>query len=182
MRDHNNFKHKLINLSSYIFFKPANLTTKNYSKSSWVLPINKYDVVKFFSSLIFYQMRVFFINIRVKICFTRSVIYLADVTVSTKELFQIILTLISNSSHCENMIALFVFSFILLFLLLPHKKDLRLKACISTIFLFFSIFHFSSKKFLSSFPENTLKNITTPEFFSYESIKASNLASMVCFN
>ena len=80
------------------------------------------------------------------------------------------------------MIALFVFSFILLFLLLPHKRDLRLKACISTIFLFFSISHFSSKKSLSSFPENTLKNISTSEFFTYESIKASNFASMVCFN
>ena len=67
------------------------------------------------------------------------------------------------------MIALFVFSFILLFLLLPHK---RVKACISTIFWFFSISHFSSKKSLSSLSENTLKNITTSEFFTYESIKA----------
>ena len=114
--------------------------------------------------------------------FTKSVIYLRDIMVSTKELFQIRLTLISNSSDCENMIALLVFSFILLFLLLPHKRDLRLKACISTIFLFFSISHFSSKKPLSSFPENTLKNISTSEFFTYESIKASNFASMVCFN
>ena len=80
------------------------------------------------------------------------------------------------------MIALFVFSFILLFLLVPRKKDLRLKACISTIFLFFSISHFFSKGFLSSFPENTLKNITTSEFFAYYSIKVSNFASMVCFN
>ena len=79
------------------------------------------------------------------------------------------------------MIALFVFSFILLFLLLPHKRDLRLKACVSTI-LFFSISHFSSKRSLSSFPGNTLKNISTSEFFTYESIKASNFASMVCFN
>ena len=91
--------------------------------------------------------------------FTKSVIYLRDIMVSTKELFQIRLTLISNSSDCENMIALLVFSFILLFLLLPHKRDLRLKACISTIFLFFSISHFSLKKSTSSFPENTLKNI-----------------------
>ena len=107
--------------------------------------------------------------------FTKSVIYLRHITVSTKEIFQIRLSLISNSSDCENMIALFVFSFILLFLLLPHKRDLRLKACISTIFLFFSISHFSSKKSLSSFSDNTLKNITTLEFFTYESIKASIL-------
>ena len=80
------------------------------------------------------------------------------------------------------MIALFVFSFILLFLLVPRKKDLRLKACISTIFLFFSISHFFSKGFLSSFPENTLKNITTSEFFRYVSIKVYNFASMACFN
>ena len=80
------------------------------------------------------------------------------------------------------MIALFVFSFIILFLLLPHKRDLRSKARISTIFLFFSVSHFSSKRSLSSFPENTLKNISTSEFFTYESIKASNFASMVCFN
>ena len=80
------------------------------------------------------------------------------------------------------MIALFVFSFILLFLLLPHKRDLRLKGCTSAIFLSFSISHFSSKKSLSSFPQNTLKNITTSEFFTYESIKASNFVSMVCFN
>ena len=47
-----NFKW-LINLSSFIFFKLANLTIKNYSKSSWVLPINKYDSVNFFPSLFF---------------------------------------------------------------------------------------------------------------------------------
>ena len=80
------------------------------------------------------------------------------------------------------MITLFVFRFILLFLLLLHKRNLSLKARISTIFLFFIISHFSSKKSLSSFPENTLKNISTSEFFTYESIKASNFASMVCFN
>ena len=80
------------------------------------------------------------------------------------------------------MITLFVFRFILLFLLLLHKRNLSLKACISTIFLFFIISHFSSKKSLSSFPENTLKKIITSEFFTYESIKASNSASTVCFN
>ena len=78
--------------------------------------------------------------------FTKLVISLRDITVSTKALSQIRLTLISNSRDCQNMIALFLFSFILLFLLLPHKRDLRLKACISTIFLFFNISHFSSKK------------------------------------
>ena len=228
----------LVNLSSFIFFKLANLTIKNYSKSSWVLPINKYDLVKFFSSPFFIKFPVFifktiidfilrnFINvflnckyifnifkneflvlcivytiftnvtnlcnifsifydylnfcyftifgsikfsvenfITITLYFTKSVIYLRDIMVSTKELFQIRLTLISNSSDCENMIALFVFSFILLFLLLPHKRDLRLKACISTIFLFVCISHFSSKKSPSSFPENTLKNITTSGFF-----------------
>ena len=116
------------------------------------------------------------------IYFFKPVIYLTDITVSTKKLFPIRLTLISNSSDCEIIIVLFVFSFILLFLLLPQKKDLRSKACISTIFLFFSISHFSSKKSLSSFPENTLENISFSEFFIYESIKASNFASMVCFN
>ena len=94
--------------------------------------------------------------------------------------FQIILTQISNSSDCENVIALFVFSFILLFLLLPNKRDLRLKACISIIFLFFSISHFSSKKSLSSFPE--IKEHYYFRFFTYESIKASNFADMACFN
>ena len=73
------------------------------------------------------------------------VIYLSDITVSAKELFQIRLTFISDSSDCENMIALFVFSFILLIPFLPHKRDLRLKACISTIFILFSSYHFSSK-------------------------------------
>ena len=76
---------------------------------------------------------------------TKSVNYLKYATISTKEFVQIRLTLISNSSECENMIALFVFSFILLCLLLPHKRDLKLKACISTIFLFFNISHLSSK-------------------------------------
>ena len=78
------------------------------------------------------------------------------------------------------MFALFVFSFISLFILLLYKRDLRLKACISAIFLFFSISHFSSKKSMNSFPDNTLKNITTSGFFTYESNKDSNFASMVC--
>ena len=92
--------------------------------------------------------------------FTNSVIYSRDTTVSTKEPFQTRLTLISISSDCENMIALFRFSFILLFLLLPHKIDLRLKACVTTISLLLSISH------LSSFPEKVLKNITISEFFT----------------
>ena len=33
--------------------------------------------------------------------FTKSVIYLRDITASTKEIFKIRLTLISNSSHCN---------------------------------------------------------------------------------
>ena len=90
--------------------------------------------------------------------FTKSVIYLRDITVSTKELFQIRLTLISNSSNCENMIALFLFSVVILFFLLPHKRDLRLKACIPTFFVFFSISHFSSKRLISwEYPMNPLK-------------------------
>ena len=48
----------LINFSSFIFFKLANLKIKNYSKSSWVLPINKYDLVKFFPSLFFIKFLV----------------------------------------------------------------------------------------------------------------------------
>ena len=75
--------------------------------------------------------------------FTKLVIYLRDISVSKKELFQIKLILICNSSNYENMIALFVFSFILLFLVLQHKRDLRLKAHISSIFFLFSISHFS---------------------------------------
>ena len=107
-------------------------------------------------------------------------IYLRGITVSTKQLFQIRLTLISNNSDCKNMIALFVFSFISLFILLLYKRDLRLKACISAIFLFFSISHFSSKKSMNSFPDNTIKNISTSAFFTYEFNKDSNFASMVC--
>ena len=43
----------LINLSSFICFKLAYLTIKKYSKSTWVLSINKYGLVKFFPSLFF---------------------------------------------------------------------------------------------------------------------------------
>ena len=52
-----NFKW-LINLSSFIFSKLAYLTIKTYSKSSWALPINKYDLVKFFPSLFFIKFLV----------------------------------------------------------------------------------------------------------------------------
>ena len=111
------------------------------------------------------------------LCFTKSVIYFRDITVSTKELFKIRLTLVSNSSDCENVITLFAFSFIILFLLLPSKRDIRLKLCISTFFWLFSISHFSSKNSLSLFPVNTVR-----KFFTYEYIKASNFASMTRFS
>ena len=48
----------LINLSSFNYSKLAYLTTKTYSKSSWALPINKYDLVKFFPSLFFIKLLV----------------------------------------------------------------------------------------------------------------------------
>ena len=48
----------LINLSSFNYSKLAYLTTKTYSKSSWALPINKYDLVKFFPSLFFIKFLV----------------------------------------------------------------------------------------------------------------------------
>ena len=114
--------------------------------------------------------------------FSYLTIFGSVISVSNKELFQIKLTLIYNSRDYENMIALFVFSFILLFLLLAHKRDLRSKACISSIFLFFSISHFSTKKSLGLNPENTLQSITTIEIFTYEFIKACSFANMVCFN
>ena len=209
----------LINLSSFIFSKLAYLTIKNCSKSSWALPVNKYDLVKFFPSLFFIKFLVSifktiinfilrnFINVLLNckyifnifkneflvlcivytiftnvtnLCnislilydylnfcsftifgcikfaveyfitrtlyFTKSVIYLRDIVVSTKENFQIRLTLISNSSDCENMIAFFAFSFILLFPLAPHKRGLRLKAYISTVFFSNSHFSFFLKK------------------------------------
>ena len=41
----------LINLSSFIFSKLACRTIKNYNKSSWALPINKYDLVRCTSQL-----------------------------------------------------------------------------------------------------------------------------------
>ena len=45
-----------------------------------------------------------------------------------------------------------------------------------------NIYHFSSKDFLSSSPENTLKSVATLEFFTYESIKVCNFVNMVCFS
>ena len=47
-----------INLSSFNYSKQAYLTTKTYSKSSWALPINKYDLAKFFPSLFFIKVLV----------------------------------------------------------------------------------------------------------------------------
>ena len=41
----------LMVLSSFIFDKLAYLTMKNYNKSSWALPVNKYELVKFFPRL-----------------------------------------------------------------------------------------------------------------------------------
>ena len=54
----------LINLSSFIFFKLANLTINNYNQSSSVLPINEYDFVKFFLDLFFIK---FLVSIFIKI-------------------------------------------------------------------------------------------------------------------
>ena len=130
-----------------------------------------YDYLNFCYFTIFGSVKFTVENFTTSTFYFKLIIYLRVITVSTKELFQIRLTLVSNSSDCENMTALIVFSFILVFLLLPHKGDLRLKACISTIFLFFSISHFSSKKTLILFPQNTLENITTLEFFHMNPLK-----------
>ena len=85
----------------------------------------------FYDCLIFCCFTIFdsikFVNenfITTTFYFSKPVIYLRGIAVSTKKFFQIRLTLISNSSDCENMIVLFVFSFFLQFLLLPHKRDL----------------------------------------------------------
>ena len=48
----------LLNLSSFNYSKLVYLITKTYSKSSWALPINKYDLVKFFPSLFFIKFLV----------------------------------------------------------------------------------------------------------------------------
>ena len=48
----------LINLSSFIYSKLAYLTIKTCSESSWALPINKYNLVKFFPSLFFIKFLV----------------------------------------------------------------------------------------------------------------------------
>ena len=61
MHNHDNFKqvlnHKwLINLSSFILLRVAfgRESEKNsYRKSSWVLPVNKYDLAEFFPSPFF---------------------------------------------------------------------------------------------------------------------------------
>ena len=185
----------LINLSSFIYSKLAYLAIKTCSKSSWGLPINKYNLVKFFPSLFFIKFLVSifktiinFINVLLNckyifnifkneflvlcivytiftnvtnLCniflifydylnfllfyyfwvyrfalenfitstlyFTKSAIYFRDITVSTKELFKIRLTLVSNSSNCENVITLFVFSFILSFLFPTTQKTFKIE-------------------------------------------------------
>ena len=48
----------LINLSSFIYSKLAYLAIKTCSKSSWGLPINKCNLVKFFPSLFFIKFLV----------------------------------------------------------------------------------------------------------------------------
>ena len=71
-----------------------------------------YDYLNFCSFTIFGSIKFaveYFITST--LYFTKSVIYLRDIVVSTKDPFQIRLTLISNSSDFKNMIALFVFSF-----------------------------------------------------------------------
>ena len=73
-------------------------------------------ILLMFYDLIFYDYFTIFgsINFPVEsfitntLYFTKSVNYLKDITVSTKVLFQIRLTLISNSSDCENMIYLYL--------------------------------------------------------------------------
>ena len=167
-------------MSSFIFFKLANLALKNYSKFHSLFFIK--ILVSIFKTIIDFILRIFikvFLNceyifnifkneflvlcivytiftsvtnlcniflifydylnfcyftifgsvkfavenfITSNLYFIKSVIYLRDIMVSTKERFQIRLTLISNSSDCKKMIALFLFNFIHLFLLLPHKR------------------------------------------------------------
>ena len=59
----------LINLSSFILFKIAFEKEKSekhsYRKSSWVLPVHKYDLVKFFPSPFFINFLVFIFKIAV---------------------------------------------------------------------------------------------------------------------
>ena len=75
---------------------------------------------------------------------------------------------------------MFVFSVILLFLLLPNKRNLRLKAFIFRLFLLFNFCHFSSK---ISFPELISREYTKEYYyFRWESIKACGFANMSYFN
>ena len=48
----------LINLSTFIYSKLAYFKIKTCCKSSWALPINKYNLVKFFPSLFFIKFLV----------------------------------------------------------------------------------------------------------------------------
>ena len=72
---------RLINLSSFIFFKLANLTIKNYSKSSWVLPINKYDLVKFFSSPFFIKFPVFIFKTIIDFILRNFIMYFLTINI-----------------------------------------------------------------------------------------------------
>ena len=86
----------------------------------------------FYDYLIFCEFTLFgaFIftvgNLTISTFYFKSVIYLRDIMDSTDKRSQIRLTLISSHSDRENMIALFVFSFILLFLLLHRKKGFEI--------------------------------------------------------
>ena len=62
------------------------------------------------------------------------------------------------------------------------QKRFKVESLYINTLSFFRVSHFSSKKSLSLFPGNTLKNISTLEFFTCESIKASNFPYMICFN
>ena len=72
----------------------------------------------------------------------------------------------------------FIFNFLLLFSLLPHKRDLRLKGSILKVILLFSIYHFSLKDFLNSSPINNLKDVTNSEGFTYGFIKACKCSNV----
>ena len=105
----------------------------------------------FYDYLIFWEFNLFgaftfaVANLTISTFYFKTVIYLRGIMDSIEERSQIRLTLISSHSDRKNMIVVFVFNFIPLFLLLPHKIDLRLTAGISAIFLLFRISHFCSK-------------------------------------
>ena len=88
-----------------------------------------------------------------------------------QEPFQIRFTLINDSSDCENTSVL---------ILLSHKKDLGLETCILRIFLLFSIYLILKCPWAHSLRIPN-KNITTSEYFLFESIKACSFVNMVLF-